>query len=224
MKLLALDLSTAWGTLAWFDDVVIPAVGKGTGSEPDWRYPATQIFEWPNDRKNSAQFFDTLQGTVREFGSPETIIVGLGPGSYAGTRIGISAATGLAAAGATLLGYPSVCAFEADIDDYAVIGDARRQSFFFVRVTNRRLVGNFELHDSEGLATRIQGLESDVPVFSSDSLPQFQPRVQQKFPSAEILGRLTTDTDRIFVRPPLQPIYLREANVTVPKPVLRSMH
>jgi len=212
MKVLALELSTAQASLAWIDDAAVAS------AQPD-QAVATQMCTWPNDRKNSGQFFETLQRTIQQFGLPQTIVVGLGPGSYAGVRIAISAAIGLqAAAGAALLGYPSVCTLASGTENYAVIGDARRQSFFFVRVNGRRLMGDFELHDENALRQRIKSLAQDVPLFSSDRLPQFQPRVQQRFPSAEILGQLTSNADRKFVQPPLEPIYLREANVTIPKP------
>ena len=77
MKILALELSTPHGSLAWQD------------GEIEFER------EWPNDRKNSAAFFENLQAARRKFGAPEKIIVGLGPGSYAGTRIAISAAIGM---------------------------------------------------------------------------------------------------------------------------------
>jgi len=72
MKILALELSTARGSLAWLNDAVEFAR------------------KWPNDRKNSAPFFENLNIVTKRFGVPEIIIVGLGPGSYAGTRIAIS--------------------------------------------------------------------------------------------------------------------------------------
>ena len=114
MKILALELSTTRGSLAWLYDNVEVAR------------------EWLNDRQNSAAFFENLDALTNEFGDPETIIVGLGPGSYAGTRIAISAAIGLQlSSGARLIGFPSVCAIECDADEYCAIGDARRKSFFF---------------------------------------------------------------------------------------------
>src|SRR5438270_6159320 len=84
MKTLALELSSARGSIALFD-----------GDKEEF------FREWPNDRKNSGPFFESLVGVQKEFGKPGTIIVGLGPGSYAGTRIGISAAIGLSMAGGT---------------------------------------------------------------------------------------------------------------------------
>src|SRR5947207_13634615 len=115
MKVLALELSSARGSLAWRD-----------GRDADF------VREWQNDRKNSGPFFEYLVEVQKQFGKPDTIVVGLGPGSYAGTRIAISAAIGLQAAShAPLIGLPSICAIECDAAKYCVIGDARRQPFFF---------------------------------------------------------------------------------------------
>src|SRR3989441_5912917 len=123
MKILALELSTARGGLAWLD------------------HDAELAREWPNERKNSGALFENLDAVTKKFGVPETIIVGLGPGSYAGTRIAISAAIGLqVSCNAHLIGYPSICAMESDAQEYYVLGDARRESFFFARVVRNELL------------------------------------------------------------------------------------
>jgi len=207
MKILALELSTAQGSLAWIDDVSRPdAIGEH-------KFNASNLLTWPNDRKDSGPFFDNVQQVVRQFGLPERIIVGLGPGSYAGVRIAISTAIGLqAAAGAELVGYPSVCSMEEPTDNYAVIGDARRRSFFFVTVSNRNVVGDYELHDESEMRNRLAKISATTPIISSDVLPQFQPLVVQRFPSAEVLARIAVDTDGPFSTPPLEPIYLRETD------------
>src|SRR5437762_12269491 len=94
MKILALELSSARGSVALFND----------GNVVFFR-------EWQNDRKNSGPFFEYLAEVLKEFEKPDTIIVGLGRGSYAGTRIAISAATGLQAASQSrLFGCPLICA------------------------------------------------------------------------------------------------------------------
>ncbi len=153
---------------------------------------------------------------VREqFGLPDTIIVGLGPGSYAGTRIAISAAIGLQAASkARLLGLPSICAIENA--DYYVIGDARRQSFFFARVRKQELIEGPSLFSEDHLKNKIELLDDSMAVFCSESLPQF-PKAVIRYPSAEVLARLARDSERRCELPPLEPIYLREPHITLPK-------
>ncbi len=199
MKILALELSTACGSLAWLNDDVELAG------------------EWPNDRKNSAAFFENLSVAAKKFGPPEIIIVGLGPGSYAGTRIAISAAIGLqVSSGARLIGYPSICAMECDGQEYCVIGDARRKSFFFARICAHELVEGPSLHSEGELKSKLAVLEDDVPIFCSESLPRFE-RAVIGYPSATILARLAQNPQRSFSLPPLEPIYLREPHVTLPK-------
>jgi len=199
MRILALELSTARGNLAWLD-----------GNLKNAR-------EWANDRKNSAAFFQNLEAVTRKFGSPEIIIVGLGPGSYAGTRIAISAAIGLQlSSNARLIGLPSICAMECDTHEYCMIGDARRKSFFFARVRDRALAEGPTLYSEAEMKKKLDKTESTISIFCSESLPQFQ-RAVIRYPSAVVLGRLAQEAGRGFFLPPLEPIYLREPHITMPK-------
>jgi len=196
MKILALELSTARGSLAWLDNVELAR-------------------EWPNDRKNSAALFENLDAVTKKFGAPETIIVGLGPGSYAGTRIAMSAAIGLeVASGARLIGFPSLCAMECDAHEYCVIGDARRKSFFFARISGHELVEGPTLYSESEMKAKLEAPK--MPIFSSELLPQFD-RAVVRYPSALVLARVAQQPQRSFHFPPLEPIYLREPHITVPK-------
>ena len=199
MKTLALELSTARGSLAWLDN------------EGDLTR------EWSNDRKNSAVFFENLGAVTKKFGAPDTIIVGLGPGSYAGTRIAISAAIGLqVSSGAVLIGFPSISAMECDAHEYCVIGDARRKSFFFARIRANTLIEGPTLFSEPEMKLKLNAIEMETPVFTSDSLPQFE-RAVVCFPSALVLARLALEPQRSFSLPSLEPIYLREPHITMPK-------
>ena len=199
MKILALELSTPHGSLAWQD------------GEIEFER------EWPNDRKNSAAFFENLQSTRQKFGAPEKIIVGLGPGSYAGTRIAISAAIGMQlCCDARLIGYPSICAMQCDAQEYCAIGDARRKSFFFARILENEVIEGPTLFSELELKAKLESLEAGTPVFSSELLPQFH-RPLISFPSALILATLAKEPRRSFCLPPLEPIYLREPHITMPK-------
>ena len=199
MKILALELSTARGSLAWQD------------GEIEFER------EWPNDRKNSAVFFENLEAIRRKFGAPETIIVGLGPGSYAGTRIAVSAAIGIQlSCDALLIGYPSICALQCNGSEYCAIGDARRKSFFFARILENEVIEGPTLFSEVELKAKLESLEPATPILSSELLPQFQQTVVS-FPSALILARLAKESRRRFRLPPLEPIYLREPHTTIPK-------
>ncbi len=200
MKILALELSSARGSIALLD-----------GSSVEFAR------EWPNDRKNSGPFFEYLAEMQKQFGKVDSIVVGLGPGSYAGTRIAISAAIGLQAASQSrLIGYPSICAIECDAPEYCVIGDARRNSFFHARVCDRNLAEGPTLMTEAELREKSAKLDKTMPVFTTEKLPQFD-FAELRYPAAEMLAQVATDTQREFAEPPLEPMYLREPHITIPK-------
>jgi tRNA threonylcarbamoyladenosine biosynthesis protein TsaB len=200
MKILALELSSARGGLAFLDDDSVK-------------------FErnWPNDRKNSGPFFEYLTEVQKQFGKPNAITVGLGPGSYAGTRIAISAAIGLQVAShARLIGFPSICAIECDAAEYGVIGDARRQTFFFARVRDNNLAEGPDLMSEAELREKLGKLDPKMSIFTTEKLSQIE-RAELRYPSAKLLAKLASDSKLNFTEPPLEPIYLREPHITVPK-------
>jgi tRNA threonylcarbamoyladenosine biosynthesis protein TsaB len=200
MKILALELSSARGSIALRD---------GDKIEFDR--------EWANDRKNSGSFFEYLTEVQKQFGNADAIIVGLGPGSYAGTRIAISAAIGLQTASqAQMLGFPSICAIDCDISEYCVIGDARRQTFFLARASDHNLVEGPDLMSKAELREKLDKIDQKMPMFTTEKLPQFE-RAELRYPSAKVLARLATDSKTNFAQPPLEPMYLREPHITVPK-------
>lgn len=199
MKTLGLELSSGLGSIAFLED-------------------GEALFDrsFPNDRKDSGAFFENVQQCLREFGVPGEIVVGLGPGSYAGVRIAIATAIGLrTAAGARLVGIPSICALDVAAHDYAVIGDARRQSFFFARLTNGRVVEGPVLMSAAELKTRIES--ETTPVYASEQLPQFS-LAKLAYPVAvRLAGIARTQAAEIDDTRSLEPIYLREPHITVPK-------
>jgi len=199
VKILAFELSSARGSLAWRDGGV------------EW------TAQWANDRKNSGEFFQNVAEAQKLFGAPERIIVGLGPGSYAGTRIAISTAIGLHfATKAGLIGLSSLCAIECDAPKYAVVGDARRQSFFLAQVYDRTLIAPPVLHPEVELRMALDDLRTQMPVFAVEPLPQFE-ALGVRHPDARILAQLAGEMNLAFVLPPLEPMYLREPHITTPK-------
>ena len=151
MKILALELSSARGSLA--------VVSNGN---------VEVVRDWENDRKNSGPFFESLVEVQKQFGEPDTIIVGVGPGSYAGTRIAISAAIGLQTASqARLVGFPSICAMECDESEFCVIGDARRQTFFFARIRENNLAEGPMLMSEAELREKMDKLDRKMSIFGN---------------------------------------------------------
>jgi tRNA threonylcarbamoyladenosine biosynthesis protein TsaB len=145
-------------------------------------------------------------------GKPEVIVVGLGPGSYAGVRIAIATAVGLkAASGARLLGLPSICALEPE--EYVAVGDARRNSFFFAHVLRGRCVEGPTLATEEEMMTKLRAW-SHLPKIASQPLAQFED-VSVAHPSALRLVELARGAEIGDVET-LEPIYLREPYITTP--------
>jgi tRNA threonylcarbamoyladenosine biosynthesis protein TsaB len=199
MKLLGFDLSTQRGTIALVngDNVLCSR-------------------DWPNDRRNSAPFFSVLNDIICEHGAPEAIVVGLGPGSYTGTRIAISAAIGLqATTGAALTGFSSLSGISEE-NEYAVIGDAKRASFFFATINGGLFATEPDLLSQNEISERISS-NTAISIYTSDDLPQF-PTVQPRFPSARLLCLRAQRFPQNLARAPLAPIYLREPHITTPQP------
>ena len=218
MKILALELSSARGSIAWLDTKTRSARAP-TAAREGACSPQKEEFdrEWPNDRKNSGPFFEHLSKVQKQFAKPDMIVVGLGPGSYAGTRIAISAAIGLQVASrARLIGFPSICAIEYDAPEYCVIGDARRNSFFYTRICGGNLTEDPDLMSEAELREKLAKLDKKMSIFTTEKLPQFD-RAELRYPAARMLAQLATDSKRTFARPPLEPMYLREPHITTPK-------
>lgn len=196
MNLLGFDLSSRQGSIAF---------------QEENRRMLSRF--WPNDRRNSAGFFSALHEMMMNRSSVGMIIVGVGPGSYTGTRIAISAAIGLGlTTGATLHGLSSLVTLSTD-HEYAAIGNARRSSYFFASVCDGVVTNAPELLDEAELETRIHN--STVPVYTSDDLPQFA-SVPLRFPSAELLCQQALAFPQNLLPSPLSPIYLREPHITCP--------
>ena len=195
MRVLALELSSPVGSVAFRDDA---------GAELVRAFPA--------DRKDSGLFYENLRVIHQTCGSPEVILVGLGPGSYAGVRIAIATALGLkAASGARLLGLPSACAFEQE--EYVVVGDARRNSFYFAHVIAGRCLEGPTLATEEEVRAKLATWRH-VPILATQPLVQFE-NVALAHPSALRLAQLAAQAD-FGIEETLEPIYLREPYITTP--------
>ncbi len=168
------------------------------------------------DRSHTASLFTVLERARGLVEKIDTVAVGLGPGSYAGVRISISAAIGFQLGlGARIVGLPSVAALETDEARYLVIGDARRETFYFSRVEEGccadgpRLVSEAELR-----ALLVEF--GEWPIFATTPLELISHAVIA-LPSARRLVELAEAGRSIVAEETLEPLYLREPHITQPK-------
>ena len=176
--------------------------------------------EFAAGRGCGGQMFTALQDALREVreagGRLAGIVVGLGPGSYSGVRQAIAAATGLAAAtGAWLRGAPSVLALAAGPDPFHAVGDARRGTFYYSAVQDGVcLAGPELLADATELETRLAAQPTwPVRVVESALPGGLLPGAAAVLPMAGWLLSVAPSARQI---PPLEPIYLRPVNITLP--------
>ena len=181
--------------------------------------------EFTSQRAHNAVIFEPLKEALDRCGRKlELIVIGRGPGSYGGVRVGIAVANGLSLAlGAPVVGLSSLEAIDTEATDYAVIGDARRQSWFVARIISGVLSAEPELVTQQGLVDDLTLLsQQEIPVFTSDpvvadafeSVTLAQPVAERLARRAAVLS--AEDIARRAVEP-LEPHYLRAPYITMPK-------
>ena len=95
------------------------------------------------------------------------------------------------------------------------MGDARRGAYYYTAVENGRCVAGPELlSDLDTLRARLDERPA-WPVLAVETLPPgLPPGTPVALPSAD---RLLFDSAANLLPPPLEPIYLRPVNVTLPR-------
>ena len=189
--------------------------------------------EFTSDRSHNALMFSPLKELLDGRGEAAIglVLVGSGPGSYSGTRVGIAAAQGVAiAAGCPAVALPSILAVVSAEDGAAcvAIGDARRGSYWTAQIAHSRLLHEPELTDASGLATIVlEAVAAGIPVFSFEDSARFplpaelRSQVRLEFPNALRLWRAWQLTDPAtrdqWTRTTPQPIYLKPPHITPAK-------
>ena len=172
------------------------------------------------DRSHTSALFPILEKARSLAPRVDVIAVGLGPGSYAGVRIAIAAALGMSMSnGAQLAGIASVAALESAAPRYIAIGDARRETFYFTRVENGVCLEGPLLLPADALRSRLAEF-ADGPVLATEPLALF-PQAKVALPLSLTLARLAAEGRGIIARENLEPLYLREPHITLPRLVPR---
>lgn len=212
--ILAIETSTPDASLALFDD---------ERQEVVWQA------EFTSDRAHNAVIFEPLEKALQAVKDLQTIVVGTGPGSYSGVRVGIAVANGVSLArGVPCFGISSLAALPtADgAGDYQVIGDARRGEFFITEVRSRTLQGEAEMMSADALAERLKNGDDGLAIYTLEEsvvarFAEFDIAARLLRPSAAELAKVASAVspgeraDRAEL--PLEPIYLRAPHITVAK-------
>jgi len=189
--------------------------------------------EFSSDRSHNAVLFSPLKEVLDARGDLEIalVIVGSGPGSYSGTRVGIAAAQGVAiASGCPAVALPSILAVPSAQGGASclAIGDARRGSYWTAKVENFRMVAEPELTDTAGLEDIVRAAASEgTAVFSFEDPARFPlsadlvAQVKLEFPDARGLWNawLAADgeTRAKWSAEIPQPMYLKPPHITPAK-------
>jgi tRNA threonylcarbamoyladenosine biosynthesis protein TsaB len=193
----------------------------------------------PAGRQMSAQIFPVLERALQAAANATPplppvirIVVGLGPGSYAGVRIALAAATGLSLAlgrengGVECVGLPSIVAMEevenpmGACGEYIALGDARRETFYYAHVRHGLCVEGPLLLPRGELLQKLAADGLPLPLYAAEPLELAGgglPSVALRIPSAAALARLAAENRSIVAggkRLPPEPIYLREPHIT----------
>lgn len=200
MIVLAIDTSTPRGSVALVD------------VRDDGSSLVLAEEEFSSQRSHNALIFAPLGRLLERPEKPAMVVVGTGPGSYTGIRIGIAAAHGIALAlGIPWLGHNSLGGL-SDAPHYHVFGDARRGGVFHAVVDHGRLSGDPTIHPVEELEHLLKS--ADAPVFTTDAHP-LHPALVPSAPSAARLAVLGAGIGS--TQDPIEPLYLRAPYITVPK-------
>ena len=187
------------------------------------------------DRSHNALLFAPLERALAVLETGETlaeVVIGTGPGSYSGTRVGIAAGQGVALVhGCPAVGLSSLLAVPSARPGALAVGDARRGSAW-----SAGFGAEPELCSVDVLAEEIRGvLAAGAPVFSLETVAKvglpgdLAAQVVLEQPTAEFLAKawlaLSPDERSQRTALPVQPAYLRPPHVTEAKgghPLLRK--
>lgn len=144
------------------------------------------------------------------------IVVGTGPGSFAGIRSALAFAQGYALGSkCEVLGLPSACALVEDDGPLAVVGDARRGKFWVALFDGFHLVTDVFQVDKEMLPNRVPiGVRVTTPdaaridAFLKETFGDNY--IGGRTPTAEGLKRFA-ERDPSILKPEPLPIYLNPA-------------
>lgn len=176
--------------------------------------------EFTAERGHNAVIFAPLEQALSLAGTIDWIVVGTGPGSYTGVRIGIATALGMSMAkNVPLVGQTSFAALEGAEDRYAVVSNARRGQWQFSELQQGKLIGETLLGNDAETELRCNAFDGPILTIDPASPPFCQARIVS--PSALRLARSIEHWEEATLtelsHQLLEPIYLSGPFITMPK-------
>ncbi|HEX5790182.1 MAG TPA: tRNA (adenosine(37)-N6)-threonylcarbamoyltransferase complex dimerization subunit type 1 TsaB [Luteolibacter sp.] len=187
--------------------------------------------QFQSDRSHNSLLFaplaELLDPATRS--SLDAVLVGSGPGSYSGTRVGIAAAQGVGLVlSCPVIAVPSILAVPSAADGATclAIGDARRGSFWTSLMRDSRFVHEPRLCDEAALASEVAAAHAQgIPVIAFEDAEHFpaavRDLVRKEAPDATRLWQVWQNWDKALrnqARQAIaQPIYLKPPHITMAK-------
>ena len=183
-----------------------------------------------SDRNHNSALFEPLREILADAGEIGLVLVGSGPGSYSGTRVGIAAAQGVAIAmECPAVAIPSVLAVEpaSKGSPCLAVGDARRGTYWSARIEHTTIMQEPLLETSEAWQNNLTQAQADGCLLFSFEDPSHWPlrhgvHVATLFPSARLLLSAWTSADEktrtAWQSQTPQPLYLKPPHITKAKP------
>lgn len=174
-------------------------------------------------RAHNSVIFEPMEEALSEWKSALSgIVVGTGPGTYSGVRVGIAVAHGVSLPlGIPVCGMTSLEAWSKEEGTYRVVGDARRKSFFVAEVNDFQLQGEPGLYDEVELNKLLDEANAQgLSVFSADrSVVEGFEGCVLAYPDAGCLAHRAAEKgiSNWETGKAVEPYYLRPPYITTPK-------
>lgn len=183
---------------------------------------ATRSFD--SERSQECDLFPPLRDLLTALPTGEklaTVIVGTGPGSYNGARVGIAAAQAIAQHHNCPVA--PLCSFEGvtaalENDTAWALGDARRGSYFILAIEEGRARNPPQILNETAFLAALPALVGPRLTFESpDRLPALTGAVQTRSTASGLLRAWLNRTDpekEALQRTPAEAFYLRPPHIT----------
>lgn len=181
---------------------------------------------FPNKNQVNVPLAEELQILLEEK-SPtiELVLVGAGPGSYSGARVGLATAEALSMThNCPVVTLPSYYGLPADSDKpYALLGDARRGAYFIQSPQSHSSALELQLYEAEAFPDAVANLTEthDLYTFESPDKLSLSASVIQASSTSESLIRywnsLLKEEQEYRKDLPKEVLYLRPPNITKAK-------